>query len=100
MAAQVNKKFVIILSAVIATLVFAAVIAGGLALKNNGGRHATRGEKLIAEGNFEEAYKAYARAVNKDQTNVEWLTAYRDLALKTKPNTREELDKRYRLYLG
>lgn len=100
MAAQVNKKFVIILSAFIGLLVVAATGAGLYAIKNNGARHASRGDKLEAQGNFEDAYQAYGRAVAKDQTNVPWLTKYRDLARQTVPKTREELEKRYRLYLG
>lgn len=100
MAAQVNKKFVITLSAIIGALVIAAGAAGVYAIKNSGARHAKHGDKLIAEGKIEDAYKSYGRAVNKDQTRADWLVTYRDLILQTTPDTREELERRYRLYLG
>ncbi len=100
MASQVNKKFVITLAAVLGVLVMAAGGAGVYALKKSGGRHAKAGAALAAKGQIEDAYQSYGRAVSKDQTNVEWLTAYRDLIVQTVPKTREELNKRYQLYLG
>ncbi len=101
MASKVNTKFVVTLGAV---LIAAFVGVTGLAyvvLNKTGETHASRGDKLYAEGKFEEAAKSYARAVGHERGNVEWLQKWRDALVRWVPSTEQEYLEAYRdHYLG
>lgn len=70
MASRVNTKFVVILIvAVIAML--GMLFAAYSVVYKTAGDLAAKGDEFAAEGKYDEARKAYARAVNKDQTIIE-----------------------------
>lgn len=96
MASKVNTKFVVTLGA---GLVAVFVVITGLAyfvLNQTGETHARRGDKLMAEGNFEEAAKAYGRAVGHERGNVVWLEKWRDALTKWTPETEQAYLEAYR----
>lgn len=101
MASKVNTKFVVTLGA---ALVAVFVVITGLAyvvLNKTGATHARKGDALLAEGKFEEAAKAFGRAVGHERGNVEWLEKWRDALTKWTPATEQEYLEAYRNhYLG
>lgn len=102
MASRVNTRFVLILAMVLA-------LAGGgvvtLAYFMGLGRHtseqlAALGDKQMAAGNYEEATKLYAKAVNKDQQNPRVLRLWIGALEKLTPVQKQTYqDKYYREYL-
>jgi tetratricopeptide (TPR) repeat protein len=87
MAAKVNTKFVVVLSAI------SLVVIGGLTwatislLKNSGADLARMGDKKMAEQQYKEAAEIYAKAVNKEKTNTEFLRKWITALEKTTPET-------------
>jgi tetratricopeptide (TPR) repeat protein len=94
--AKVNSKFIIILTGGIVVAVLGAVVAMQLVLKKPAD-HIKAGDKFMDEKNYAAAASSYSRAVNKDQSNVAYLTKWRDamLQMKIEDTTRgmDSLDK-------
>lgn len=85
MASKVNKKFVI-------TLVGALIVVAGLAVgaavfvsMRDGERNVRQGDAFAAQNDWERAAEAYSRAVNKDQSRVDWMEKWRDALRKHTP---------------
>ncbi len=100
MAAKVNTRFVIILSA---TLVLAfAIVAGGAAymLTQTGVRHERNGDAAMARGDYEAAAKSYAKAVNKERSNAVFLRKWQGALSKWTPATEVEYNEYYGHYMG
>ena len=76
MAAKVNVKFVTILGA--SLIIFAGVVgvAGYLLVFKSAAENATIGDKLAEEGEWDQARRAYSKAVNKEPTNGEYLAKW------------------------
>jgi len=83
-------------------IVFAGVAyLGYQVVSKSGEEYAQQGAEFAAAGDYEEAAEAYGRAVGHDRTNVEWMRAWRDALVKTRPETEVEYNDRYRtVYLG
>lgn len=77
MAARVNVKFVIILSAVLVGVCGAAVGAWYFMVNKTGESWARQGDEAMAAGDYERASSAYERAVGHERTNLEWLNDWR-----------------------
>jgi tetratricopeptide (TPR) repeat protein len=73
MAARVNFKFVIILTATLVGVCAAGIAAYVFVVNKNGETWAAEGDKAMDEGDYAEAVKAYGRAVGHEKANVEWL---------------------------
>ncbi len=76
MASRVNTRFLIILTV---SLVAAVAVVGGAAaflLKNSAADLAALGDKKMAEGEYRQAVDLYSKAVNKEQTNSEYLNKW------------------------
>jgi tetratricopeptide (TPR) repeat protein len=95
MASKVNTKFVVILGGVVVAL---AVGVGALAysvLHKSPAELSASGDKLLAAGDFEGAARQYSKAVNKEQTNPEWLRKWRDALVRITPETLTDHQSRY-----
>jgi len=73
MAARVNFKFVIILSAALLAVCVLAVGAWYFVASRSGEDYARLGDEAMAAGDYSLASENYGRAVGHDRTNVEWL---------------------------
>jgi tetratricopeptide (TPR) repeat protein len=95
MATKVNTRFVVILSAVL--LLAAGGVLGLLysVLYKSAAELAAAGDRLAAAGEYEAAARQYSKAVNKEQTNPEWLRKWRDALLKLTPTTTTDYEARY-----
>lgn len=76
MAAKVNVKFVTILGA--SLIIFAGVVgvAGYLLVFKSAAENASIGDRLAEQGDWDQARRAYSKAVNKEPTNGEYLTKW------------------------
>jgi len=101
MATKVNIKFVVALAVTLMAL-FAGV--GWVAyntLTTSGDEYASKGDALMAQGNYDDASDMYRRAVGHDKTNIVWLNKWRESLLHVVPETQVEYLKYYRdYYLG
>ncbi len=101
MASKVNTKFVVTLGAALVAVFVGITGLAYVVLNKTGDTHARKGDKLLAEGKFEEAAKAYGRAVGHERGNVEWLEKWRDALTRWTPATEQEYLEAYRdHYLG
>lgn len=98
MATKVNVKFVIGLAAVLLVLFSGIAWVAYEKLTTSGEEYEAKGDALLAAGNYDEAADMYRRAVGHDQTNVVWLTKWRDTILKVIPETQVEYLKFYQTY--
>ena len=95
MATQVNKKLIFYI-----TVFFGAaiVILGGLWFlyaRGDASRNIRRGDALMAEGQYEDAAKQYARGVSKEKSNLEYLDKWEASILAIVPPTQTEAKSRY-----
>jgi tetratricopeptide (TPR) repeat protein len=100
MASKVNTKFVLGLSA--GLLVVCAGVAGSafFFLRNSASDLISIGDKKIATGAMEEAVQAYSKAVNKEQTNVAYLTKWVEAMEKFAPESDTKFSGVYRDWLA
>lgn len=97
MAAKVNVKFVIILSAALLVVAGGVGVLGAMVLFRSAEDNIRRGDEYAAQGDYMEAAKSYAKAVNKEQFNVEYLRKWADAVRQCTPET----DVEYRtMYFG
>ncbi len=109
MSSRVNKPFVVMLS--LALLIMAGGVTWLAATKLSGGdRHIKAGDELVIqadellakgdEAGYREAIKKassrFARGVNKEPTNVAWITKWREALVRVYPEGQTEADKLYR----
>ncbi|MEM1328994.1 MAG: tetratricopeptide repeat protein [Planctomycetota bacterium] len=73
MAGRVNVRFVVTLSMVLVILASGVMAAAYFVLKKSGSDWAALAVEAEAEGDLRRARGAWAKAVNKEPTNVEWL---------------------------
>jgi tetratricopeptide (TPR) repeat protein len=78
MASKVNKKFVVTLVGVLVAIAALAIGAAVFVSLKDGERNVRQGDAFAAQGDWEKASEAYSRAVNKDQTRVDWMDKWRD----------------------
>ncbi|MDX2147839.1 MAG: tetratricopeptide repeat protein [Planctomycetota bacterium] len=92
---KVNTKFVI---ALVGVLVLAAVGVGGVVLYVTG-RSAeslmTKGEGLVKQNDWEGAERLFAMAVNKEQTNLDYLRRWGDALRQITPAAQVEYEQKY-----
>lgn len=96
MASRVNVKLVV---ALIIGLI--AVGGGGMylyfqVLNKSAADNAAEGDKAMAAGDYGLARRMYARAVNKEPMNVEWLTKWGDAIAKWTPATETDFENEFR----
>ena len=90
MAGKLNTRFLLIVGSVVATL---GIVVGGLAymaIKADATRHIRAAEQYEAEGKFDLAKAAWARAIGKDPTNVDYWNGYERILLTETPATIDE----------
>src|SRR5690606_20993343 len=99
-ASRVNVRFVVMLAVSLGVL---SAAVGGVAVWvtfKSGKRNVAMGDAAMAEGDYEAAERFYARGVNKEQSNVEWLEKWRAAMLKKIPETQTRYIADYQLYAG
>ncbi|HYD00009.1 MAG TPA: tetratricopeptide repeat protein, partial [Phycisphaerales bacterium] len=99
MAAKVNKTVVISLIAGVVCVLAGVMFLMTVVLKSSKDL-AARGDRLMEEGNFDEASKAYSKAVNKEQNNIEYIKKWADSLSKQTPASLQAYSDRYRQWLG
>lgn len=99
MASQVNKKFVIGLSASIIVVLALLFIVAPKLLFNSANDLARKGDSLMKEGKYKDAAEAYSRAVNKEQTNAELLRKWIEALKADVPDSRIKYSDNFNLYL-
>lgn len=101
MASKVNTKFIVILSAVLLVLAVGVGVLGALVVFKSADDHLKRGDRWSAEGNYTEAAKSYAKAVNKEPFNVAYLRKWVEAVSKSTPESDTDYRTMYqRDYLG
>lgn len=78
MARRVNTKFLTILTVVVVGLGMLALIANKVLIRESPEKYVSAGTQFMADKKYEEAVKAYARAVGLDQKNPSLWVAYGD----------------------
>src|SRR5437868_7302056 len=73
MAAKVNTKFVLMLTVVALLAITAVWATWHLFLRNTGADLVRAGDKKMVAEEYKDAADIYAKAVNKEKTNVEFL---------------------------
>ncbi|MCC6678411.1 MAG: tetratricopeptide repeat protein [Phycisphaerales bacterium] len=99
-ASRVNVKFVVILVTVLVLGFVGMAGAYFFVVKRSPEQNIQLGDKKFDEGNFKAAEKLYAKAVNKEQTNVEWLTKWKKALEQLKPETESEFSTEYGNYVN
>jgi len=77
MASRVNVGFVVVLGVVLAGLGVAAAFVGVRVLNKSGEDLMRLGDEALAAGERREAVGFYARAVNRQPENIEWIRTWR-----------------------
>lgn len=90
MASKVNVKFVAILS--VSLVVFAAIVgaAGFMLVFKSGAEHAQIGDKFAEQGQWDQARRSFAKAVNKEPTTPEYLSKWADAIEHVTPTSETE----------
>jgi tetratricopeptide (TPR) repeat protein len=96
MAAKVNVKFVIGLSAAVILLFAVVAYVGYSTVSKSAGDHAAEAETAEKGGDFEKAAASWSRAVNKNRTNPEFLKRWFEALAKTTPEGSERYRTQYR----
>src|SRR5687767_11750965 len=78
MARRVNTKFLTVLTIVVVVLGVAALAANKFLVKESPEKYVNAGIAAMAENRYEDAAKAYGRAVNLDKNNPSLWVAYGD----------------------
>lgn len=96
MASRVNTKFVVTLLVVL-VLVFAAVGGVGILLfRHSASDRIAAGDKRFAEGKYRDAMTLYAKGVNKEPTNVEYVRKWQKAIAAYIPENRLVYEENYR----
>jgi len=95
MTTKVNTRFVLTLAVVLVVLAGLVGFLGWQALTKSGEDYIKLGDAKAAEGDWDAAREAYAKAVNHDQTRVEWIEKWDDALLRTRPESVTEYLDRY-----
>ncbi|HYE02775.1 MAG TPA: tetratricopeptide repeat protein, partial [Phycisphaerales bacterium] len=93
--ARGNTTFLVVL-AVIVCAVFVGVAAVGLKqARKSPQKLVALGDQQAQQNDYEKAVQYYSKAVNKDQTNPEWLERWVGAMEKTTPDSRDAYTERY-----
>lgn len=95
MASQVNTKFVIVLAVGLVCVLGAAALVVAPALKKSGADWEKAGDQAMSAGKFAEASAAYAKAVNKDQANGQFIRKWIQAQEKLTPASRQAYQDEY-----
>lgn len=87
MASKVNTKFVVGLGAGLVVVCGAVAGTAYFLLRNTAQDNFSQGQKLMAQQKYADAAIAFSKAVGKEQTNVEFLTQWREALSKQTPET-------------
>ena len=99
MAARVNTKFVIGLSASLIGVCVAAVLLFVFVVQKTAEDHIRAGDEAAAQGDWDQAQQLYGRAVSEERTNPEYMRIWFDALQKVVP-TATEYDQYYNQYRG
>ncbi|MFG0331255.1 MAG: tetratricopeptide repeat protein [Phycisphaerales bacterium] len=100
MAARVNTKLLLMLVAGLLVVAIGAVGLGMWAIKNSPARNVARGDEMAAAGDYRAAADAYSRAVNKDQTNIDYILLWLDALESVTPRDQTEAAEMYQKISG
>lgn len=100
MAGKVNKNFIFTLVAGLAGVFVLMALAYVFLLKNSAADLAREGDRRMTQGQYDKAQEYFSKAVNKEQTNADYLIKWRESLLKLNPEsvvTYRDLVERWRL---
>lgn len=95
MAARVNVRFVAILCTVVGVVFVGMAGAAFIIVKKSASDHYDAALAYVQDGNREEAQKSFAKAVNKERTNVIYLAAWIESIEQLTPETRTKYSDMY-----
>lgn len=98
MAARVNKKFVIIITAAVVVLAAGVAGLGAYYFQNRPMQFLQKADAFAAQGDWDSASRNYERAVGYDRTNIVWLEKWLDALGKTIPDNRARYEEQYGFY--
>jgi len=99
MASKLNTKFVLGLSAALVIVTAGAVGSLYWVAKNNDARLYSRGVEAFDKGDYTLAEQLLSKAVNKQRTNLQYLTKWKDALEKTIPDSSSKYSTQYQLYV-
>lgn len=99
MASRVNTKFVAILAGAMVLLTGAAGFAAWYSINHRGDSLVAKGDALFAEKKYAEASALYAKAVNKDNTRIDWLKKWQAALVEEIPENSSQMSEKYRFYI-
>lgn len=99
MASKVNTKFIILLSAGLIGLVGLVGMALFVFGKNSASDLVAKGDAEMAKGSARMAAEYYSRAVNKEQTNTDYIIKWRDALAQYAPDDITRFAESYRNYV-
>lgn len=99
MASKLNTKFVMGLSAALVIVTVGAVGSLYWVAKNNDARLYSRGIDAYDKGDYVLAEQLLSKAVNKQRTNLQYLTKWKDALERTVPDTSTKYSTQYQLYV-
>ena len=85
MASKINKKFVLVAGGFTAAAVvlLGAVLFINYAYLQNADRHIAKGDALMAEGKYRDAFQTYGRAVSKKPNEIRYIEKMEEALGKT-----------------
>lgn len=95
MAARVNVRFVAILCTVVGVVFVGMAGAAYFIVKKSASDHYDTALAYVQDGNREEAEKSFAKAVNKERTNIIYLAAWIESIEQLTPETRTKYSDMY-----
>lgn len=98
MASRVNSKFVVLLVGGVVVLFCGVAAASFWALSGRAEKNMRRGEAYLAAGNVKDAVGEFGKAVNRDRTNLTYLSKWVDAISKYTPENRAAYEEKYGLY--
>lgn len=100
MASKVNVKFVASLGAGLVVLVGGLGLATYFLLVNSAADLAKKGDQAMSKEDYASAAVYYSKAVDKERTNIAYLSKWRESMAKKVPDTRQKFSEAYRSWLG
>ncbi len=94
MASQVNKTFVILLSAVLVCVPVGVGAAYYFLGNKSAAENMRQGDAQAAAGDWEKAIRSYGAAVNKEKTNTGYLEKWIDAMAQSTPTTQQAYQER------
>ena len=100
MAARINTRFLLIIFIVGSMLAGIIMVTLYFRAAGDVGRHVRDGDERLAEGQYAQAYAAYARAYRRADGSLDYAAKAEEALLQVQPQTADDARDRYTQYLS